>query len=348
MRNHHDIVAIGGSAGALEALLRILPDLPVELPATIFVVVHIGAESPNLLPQLFTTHGNLPAQEAAHDAPFRRGHIYVAPPDYHLLLEKKRMLLSHGAKVNGFRPAIDPLFRSVARHFGPRVIGLVLSGDLDDGTAGLTEIKLHGGIALVQDPADAPFPSMPKSAVANVELDHVVPLHKIAARLADLVRTPATARSAAAGSRRRLAARDSSERTYDKDGLALPGRARNFSCPECGGAMWELTGDNQLRYRCHTGHIHSAASLGHQQQQTLDNALWTAIRSLQEAAELRRRMAARLERGALQTYAKEYLKIAEEADAGADVLREFLHHSRRNSDAQSHRRSRPLAKKRAR
>lgn len=322
MPSHHDIVAIGGSAGAIEALLRILPDLPVGLKAAVFIVVHVAPDSPNSLAQLFTMQGNLPAQLAKHRAVFRPGHVYVAPPDHHLVLERERMVLSHGPKENGFRPAIDPLFRSAAQHFGSRVIGLVLSGNLDDGVAGLNDIKLHGGMALAQDPGDAAFPGLPRNAVANVELDHVVPLHKIANRIAELVATPAKARGA--GRRRNLRARSRGGR--EREPAPVPGRERprNFSCPECGGAMWELTADNQLRFRCHTGHIHSAETLSHGQKQSVETAMWTAMRSLQESAELHRRMAERLDRGALHAYAKEYLRVAEEADEHAGVLRTFL------------------------
>jgi two-component system chemotaxis response regulator CheB len=322
MPNHHDIIAIGGSSGAVEALLRILPDLPVNLPATIFIVLHLSPESPNSLPRLFTNNGNLPAESAVNGATFRPGHIYLAPPDQHLLVEKKRMRLSHDARQNGFRPAIDPLFRSVAHSFGPRVIGLILSGGLDDGVSGLIDIKLHGGIALAQDPSDAVAPSMPQSAVANVELDHVVPLRKIAARLSDLVHAPVTARPKRGG--KHLAGHPAARKVQEDVPVPPMVKPRQFTCPECGGAMWELAGDNQLRFRCHTGHVYSAQGLAHGQSEELEHALWTAIRSLQESAELRRRMATRLERGALKTYAREYLKIAQEAETHAGVLRDYL------------------------
>jgi two-component system chemotaxis response regulator CheB len=324
MPNQHDIVVIGGSSGAVDALLQILPDLPLDLPAAIFVVLHVAPDSPNTLPQLFARQGNLPTESAADGVAFRRGRVYLAPPDRHLLLERKRMVLTDSARQNGFRPAVDPLFRSAAQQFGPRVIGLVLSGDLDDGTAGLIDIKLHGGVALAQDPADASFPGMPRSAVANVELDHVVPLHKIAARLTELIHAPVNGKSSRGHGRKNLAARRTANGSESDPPVPGPETPRHFTCPDCGGAMWELTGDKQLRFRCHTGHVFSAESLSHFQDHELENAVWAAIRTLQESAELRRRMANRLERGALRHYAKEYLKIAQEAETQAGVLRHFL------------------------
>jgi two-component system chemotaxis response regulator CheB len=323
----HDIVVVGGAAGAVEALLRFVPELPADLPAAIFITLHDEAGDAGALPELLSRVGKLPTQLATHGAPFQHGHIYLAPPDRHLTLEKRRMTLVLGPRENGYRPAVDPLFRSAAQAFGTRVIGLVLSGGLDDGTAGLMDIKLHGGIALAQDPSSALYSGMPQSAVSNVELDHIVQVDKMARRLVELVSGSATAR-APAEPRKRLA-RTPSAAAPRKPAAELPpvpqpAFPQNFSCPDCGGAMWELTSDKQLRYRCHTGHTHSSITLGASQDRLVENALWTAIRALQEAAELRRRMAVRLEKHARPGAARDCSRRAKDADRQADVLRDLL------------------------
>ena len=191
------IVVIGGSAGAVEVLLRVVEALPTNFPAPICVVVHTRSDGPGGVRQLLGARGTMTANEVRNGERLEAGHIYVAPPDHHLLVELITVRLTRGPKENRFRPAIDPLFRSAAQAYGAATVGVVLSGNLDDGTAGLWAIKNVGGVAVVQDPADALFPSMPRSATAHVAVDHVVPAAQLAQLLARIVSEPVAPSSGA-------------------------------------------------------------------------------------------------------------------------------------------------------
>jgi two-component system chemotaxis response regulator CheB len=186
----HDIVVIGASAGGVEALMSLARALPIDLPAAVFVVLHIPAHTPSVLPQLLARVGKLPVSHAVDREPVRSGRIYVAPPDRHMLLSGECVRLNTGPQDHNHRPAIDTLFRSAARSYGKRVIGVVLSGALHDGTAGLLAIKLGGGRTVVQDPSEASYPSMPRSALAQVQIDHVATLATLGPLIARLVREP--------------------------------------------------------------------------------------------------------------------------------------------------------------
>jgi two-component system chemotaxis response regulator CheB len=181
------LVVIGASAGGVEALTRLAAGLPPGLPAAVAVVLHVPSTGKSVLPAILTRQGNLPASAALDGEPLTPGHIHVAPPDRHLLVRDGALVLDDGPRLNGHRPAIDSLFRSAAAAAGAGVIGVVLTGTLDDGAAGLAEIKLHGGTTVVQDPEDAQYPSMPAHAIERVAVDHVVPLDEMAALIVELV-----------------------------------------------------------------------------------------------------------------------------------------------------------------
>lgn len=186
----HDVIVIGASAGGVEALSKLVAGLPADLPAALFVVVHIPSEATSVLPRILSRAGPLPAVHVRDGLPIQDGRIYVAPPDYHLLLRSGHVRVVRGPREHGHRPAVDPLFRSAAHYGGPRTVGVILSGVLDDGTSGLQVLKAHGGVAVVQDPDDAFYDGMPRSAVENVDVDHVLPLAEIAPVLARLAHAP--------------------------------------------------------------------------------------------------------------------------------------------------------------
>src|SRR5437588_1312081 len=186
----HDIIVVGASAGGVEALVTLARSLKRNLQAAVFVVLHIPAQSPSLLPEILSRAGPLKAVQATDDMQIEQGHIYSAPPDHHMLMEQGKICVVRGPKENRHRPAIDPLFRSAALAYGPRVIGVILTGSLDDGTAGLLAVKRRGGIAVVQDPHEALYPSMPRSALENVDVDYTLPLSAITSLLARLAREP--------------------------------------------------------------------------------------------------------------------------------------------------------------
>ncbi|GAA3930374.1 chemotaxis protein CheB [Hymenobacter algoricola] len=264
------------------------------MPAAVLVVQHLAADSSGAyLVTCLARHTTLRCQLAEHGMPVEPGHLYLAPPDRHLLVSAGRLLVAQGPRENHYRPAADTLFRSAAAHYGARVIGVVLTGMLHDGTAGLEFIKRCGGLALVQDPADAEFPSMPESALRNVAIDDVVPLARLGARLEELVLQPVTEVLPIPEDIQLEAA--IAERVVS---LGTPaeasqlGRQVPLTCPDCGGSLWQLENGRVLRYRCHTGHAFTADSLLKESQEALEESLWVAIRMLEERKTLLTNMSA--------------------------------------------------------
>jgi two-component system chemotaxis response regulator CheB len=316
-----DILVIGGSAGGLEILQRVLNELPPDLPASVFIVVHFGDQS--MLSRVLDRASSLPVTEARSGEVPRRGHVYVAIPGEHMLLHDDHILLSRGPRENQARPAIDPLFRSAAATYGPRVVGLVLSGSLSDGTAGLRAIKRCGGLALAQDPRDALVSSMPLNALRHVELDEVLRTSDIAARLSLLVRQPAPppvqvpleVRLEAA-----IAAQELADMQID-DTLGRPSR---FTCPECHGALWEIEDGPLLRYRCHAGHAYTDEAMLASQTEEIDRLLGTLLRSHQERAALARRMAENERSLGRDSLAETLARRALDYDRGAQLMKELL------------------------
>lgn len=268
----HDLIAMGGSAGSVEALLRLVPHLPRDLGAAVLLTLHLPADSPSNLPRILSARGPLPARAARNGEQATPGVIHVARPDRHLELVDGKLQLTRGPRENGYRPAVDTLFRSVARARGPRAVGVVLSGALDDGAAGLLAVKRAGGLAVVQDPKDALYPSMPRSALREVGADHVVPADAIGPLLAQLTSVEPAASLAA---------------ELEPERVGSP-----FSCPDCGGVLDFLPG-GPLRLRCQVGHGWTARSLVQGQSDDLEYALWAAYRALVEHARLLHAMADR-------------------------------------------------------
>lgn len=323
---NRDIILLGASAGGLEALKRIARDLPRDLPAALFVVLHIGTNRRSALPAILSAAGPLPAVWAEDGAPIEPGRIHVAPPDHHLLIEPGRLRLSRGPRENRTRPAVDPLFRSAALAYGPRVTGVVLSGALGDGTAGLAEIKRRDGISVVQDPEDAEFPGMPLSALRYTEVDYCAPATEIADLLTRLARgQPRLARPQHLrwGGRRQVAQLASGQEEKMTGGYDLMSPVA-LTCPLCGGAVAETTEDSLPYYTCHIGHRFAAADLDEAQFRELERALEVALRVLNERAALCRRMAGSARgRGAVHAAAR-WDAAAQEAEERAEVLRPFI------------------------
>jgi two-component system, chemotaxis family, protein-glutamate methylesterase/glutaminase len=282
----HHIIAIGTSAGGMEALTCLVRQFPPDIRATIFIVQHLApqATAETLLHRL-QAYTKIPCKVARHQEQFQPGTIYIGPSDFHLLIKRNRMLVTKGARENRYRPAIDPLFRSAAVVYGPRVIGVVLTGLLDDGTAGLQAIKQCGGVAVVQDPKDAAYPDMPQSALSNVEVDHCVPLDEMGLLLKTLItrrhakRTiiPQDVRTEALIAERVL----SDVAQVNGLGTHVP-----YNCPNCGGVLWEMKARRAGRYRCHTGHSFTATALVTAQSEKIEEVLWVAMRMLEERKNL--------------------------------------------------------------
>jgi two-component system, chemotaxis family, protein-glutamate methylesterase/glutaminase len=294
MQNRH-LIVIGASAGGIEALRELVAQLPADFPAPIAVVLHTAPQAPGVLHEILARSGALPAVSPSSGERLKSGHIYVAPPDFHLLIEPGMVRITKGPRENRFRPAIDPLFRSAAQVYGPRAIGVILTGNLDDGTAGLWAIKQLGGVAVVQDPDDAMFPSMAESAIRHVNVDHVVPLSAIGPVLVSLVRQPAAAETAHRPTNLDLEVRIAKEEDPIRAGVTHMGQPSTFACPECHGVLLQMKEAGRVRFRCHTGHAYSAESLLAEISEGIENALWNAIRSMQEGALLMRELGTHVE-----------------------------------------------------
>jgi two-component system chemotaxis response regulator CheB len=317
----HDIILIGASAGGVQALSRVIGGLPGDLPAAVFVVLHISPYGRSAMPAILSRVGILPATHAGDGESIKAGHIYVASADHHLMVEPGRVRLSRAPTENGQRPSVDVLFRSAAQAYGPRCIGVVLTGNLDDGTVGLAVVKKYGGIAVVQDPDEADYPSMPRSALHNVEVDHVSLLAGIPPLLVKLAREPAIEVSP-------LPEVDSMKKELehgkDPEEAGVPS---DLTCPECGGSLRESRiMEGVIHFRCRTGHAYSPETLLVKQADVVDAAIWAAVRALHENAELARRMDRRLQQtGMAAKLAHErYERRAQEAERHAEVLRRLL------------------------
>ncbi|MDB4949115.1 MAG: chemotaxis protein CheB [Gemmatimonadetes bacterium] len=320
----HEIIVIGASAGGVEALSTLVSGLPAGLPAAVLVVVHIPANATSVLPAILSRSGPLPAAHAVDGELVVPGRIYVAPTDHHLMLRRGRVEVVRGPRENATRPAVDPLFRSAARAYGRRVVGVVLSGMLDDGTVGLGVVKSCGGLAVVQDPADAVYPSMPSSAIENVRVDHVVPLSRIASLLVELVaQEPAGAAPGMSAEEEVEVSIDEMDEgahaAYDR-----PGVLSSLTCPECHGSLWEVGDDDALHFRCRVGHAYSPQTLYSEQAEAVEAAVWAALQVLEERALLAARMAERMERRGQAAIAQRFADQASEAKAHAAVLRRVL------------------------
>lgn len=317
------LIVVGASSGGVRALQILASQLPAGFPAPVLAVQHIGS-NPSILPSLLVKNGRLPATHAVDQERITPGRIHVAPPDYHMLVEDGVIRLSHGAKENHTRPAIDPLFRSAAISRGAGAIGVLLTGSLDDGTAGLQVIKQCGGTVVVQDPHDAENPSMPLSAIRYVDVDHVVTLESLGELLLSLVSREVVARAARPAEavvRENELMLGKGEFMEHLEAIAKPS---TFVCPECDGALWEIEGGEPKRYRCHTGHAFTLRTLHHAQSEGTDEALWSALRALQEK-ELLLKALADSHRSALDE--REAVRLDEEAQriAGhASTLRRMI------------------------
>jgi len=322
---HRDIVVIGASAGGIEALQTLLRPLRPDLDASLFVTVHFPENSTSVLPRILTRAGRLQAVSAVDGESIVPGRIYVAPPSNHLLIEHGTVRLARGPRENGNRPAIDPMFRSAAVAYGPRVIGVVLTGLLDDGTSGLAAIKRAGGLAVVQDPADALFPSMPESAIQFVAVDRVVPIKAMGATLTTLIEEPLET-AAPAPTRddimeNRFSAGDIRAIEHEEK---HPGTPSSFGCPDCGGVLWEISDGEFVRFRCRVGHGWTSEALLAQQTSNLDDALWVALRTLEESASLSRQIAERHRSRGAEALASRFEAQAESSEVKGAVIRDAL------------------------
>jgi two-component system chemotaxis response regulator CheB len=317
-----DIIVIGASAGGVDALPRLIGSLPADLPASVFVVLHIPAQGRDLMPDIIRRSASLSVAHGIDGERVRQGHVYVAPPDHHLQIDGMHVRLSRGPRENFHRPSIDTLFRSAADSYGSRVVGVVLTGNLDDGTAGLHAVKSRGGIAIVQDPKDALVPAMPQSALRNVKVNHCLALAQIGPLLVRLATTRDTRRSKKGVSR--MKKRTMSPKEMEKE-FGLP---TSFVCPECNGPLWETKAGPSLQFRCHVGHAYSPDSLLADHADGLERALWSAVRTFDERASLLRRLGERKYHA--ESVGKNWKIKANELEQHAEAIRTLLQTTQRD------------------
>jgi two-component system chemotaxis response regulator CheB len=298
--------------------------LPASLQASVFIVLHTSPDSPSVLPKILARAGVLSASQPRDGEKLKRGHIYVAPPDRHLLLHREQVRVIRGPHENRHRPAIDPLFRSAAFYYGPRVVGVVLTGALNDGASGMVAVKRRGGIAVVQDPREAMYPSMPRSVIETVEVDHVLPVGKIASLLSELAASPVQEEAYPMSDELELEVQIVEGTSTDPNVLDRLGTPSYFTCPECHGTLWEIHDSDLLRFRCRVGHAFTAESMLAQHDTSVEAALWAAARSLEESATLNRRIAERARNISSETVAERFELKAEEAWSQSEVIRRLL------------------------
>jgi two-component system chemotaxis response regulator CheB len=311
----HEIIVIGASVGGVDALPRLIASLPADLPASVFVVLHSAPHGPGLLPHIIRKTSALPVRHAIDREKILPGRVYVSRPDLHLMVDGNQVRMVRGPKENFHRPSIDALFRTAAESYGARVVGVVLTGNLDDGTAGLHAIKSLGGVAIVQDPKDATAPAMPRSALRNVKVNHCLPLARIGPLLVRLATTrdvPKSAKALPPGERLL------SPKAMEKE-FGLP---TSFVCPECDGPLWETKPGRSLQFRCHEGHAYSPDSLLADQAVALERLLWSAARTFDERASLLRRLGKRKYHS--ETVGKNAGAKARELETQSALIRKLL------------------------
>jgi two-component system chemotaxis response regulator CheB len=318
MKTAPAIVVIGASAGGVDALLKLVAALPTDLPAAVFIVLHVGSHKSEL-PGLLDRLGGLPAAHAEDGDSIESGRIYVAPPDHHMVIQRGRISLTKGPRENWARPAIDPLFRSAADVYGPNVIGAILTGALNDGTAGLYQVAQAGGVTVVQDPLDAHNPSMPESALTHVAVDHCLPLVKIGPLLVGLIDERSNMPTLPAPTMKEQPQQDEEMAAEFTENMPAA-----VTCPDCGGALRRRELGSLTQFACHIGHIYTAEVMMVAQFVTLERFIESAMRSLDERAELCRQMAEKAIPDGLEQKGSPWDAAMREAHEQTEPLRKLL------------------------
>jgi two-component system chemotaxis response regulator CheB len=319
----HNLIVIGTSAGGITVLSNLLKLFPVDLNAAVLIVMHLSPHRASILPDILNNVSKLPVHVANDGTKILCKHVYIAPPNYHMLVKKNKIHLTSGPTVNYSRPAIDPLFYSAAVAYGSKTFGVLCSGMLDDGTAGFAAIKNHGGVTIVQDPKEAEYPEMPRNALESGVVDYSLPILKIASLLVKLSSnstvTPIKLARENSMKSKIIGGQDyiTEEKTLEQIGAASV-----FSCPECNGTLWEINEEKITRFRCRIGHAYGIESLLVAHTDSLERIMWIAVRALEESASIAKRIAEKNHASADTT--KHFIKRAKVAEENAKKLRNFL------------------------
>ncbi len=320
-----NLIVVGASAGGVAALRELAGGLPPDLAVPVLIALHIAPHAGTNLPDILSRAGPLPAAYARDGELLAAGRLYLAAPDHHLGVEDGHARLTRGPRDNGHRPSVDVLFRSAARAYGPRAVGVVLSGTLYDGTAGLLALRRRGGIGVVQDPEDAAFPDMPRSALDIAGADHVVSIAEMPALLAELADGASARRTGSGAAHAPMP--ESSSREGPPGGVPSP-----YGCPDCGGVLWEMNGGDVPRFECRVGHGYSPEGLLVSQEDRIDDALWASFRALSENASLARKLEARARERGARASAQRFGDRALEAERRARTLQRLLDARNRHED----------------
>jgi two-component system chemotaxis response regulator CheB len=327
MSHKGKVIVIGASAGGVEALIELVKTLPENFENSIFIVQHTSPYSKSNLPGILARHTHLQVDHAIDGEKIKTGKIYIAPPDHHLLLDEEHVSVKKGPKENRFRPSIDALFRSAAYFYRDNVIGIVLSGMLNDGTSGLWTIKRFGGIGIIQDPQDALFSDMPENALEFVSVDFIVPVNKMAALLTKLAEQKKSVDADVTAEEMNLLKTEVVIARQDNAfemGIMNMGKLSPFTCPECHGALISLEEGKTVRYRCHTGHAFSASTLLAGVTTTVEETLWNAMRALEETTMLLEEIGRQYKEVGNKDAAKKFLQKAEHTRQRARMMHETV------------------------
>ena len=332
-----NIIVIGASAGGFDALKKLVRGLPQDFQASIFVVWHMSPDIRGVLPQVLSRENTIEVAHAYDGEPIKPNRIYVAPPDRHLLIENGQARVTRGPKENRFRPAVDPLFRSAAYAYNNRVIGVILSGALDDGTAGLWTVKHRGGTAVVQDPDDAEVPSMPENALREVEVDYCVPVSEMADLLVRLSKEKAAETSEVImedDEKTKIEIGIAAEDGAFESGIMKFGELTPFTCPDCHGVLSKIKDGKRARFRCHTGHAFSADALLATVTENIEDSLYSAMRGVEESIMLLNHIGDHFAEVNQTKLAAMYFKKAKEAQNRVQIVRQVvLTHEQLSTDS---------------
>ncbi|WP_207431952.1 chemotaxis protein CheB [Sabulibacter ruber] len=326
--NHHDVIVIGTSAGGMTVLLKLLEQLPASLPASIFIVQHLARNSnAEILVDRLNRSTELVCEVAQHEKAFAPGHVYFCPEDHHLLLQRGRMLVTKGPRENLFRPAIDPLFRSAAAAYDSRVIGIILTGMLQDGTVGMQAVKRSGGLTMVQLPAEAEYPDMPQSVLNEMEVDYSVPVGEMGLLLQELASVPASLDHLVPDDIKyeaTIAERLMTQGNGHTHEMGVMGPQVPLTCPDCGGALWEVKNGQLSHLRCHAGHTFTPESYLAGNLEALEETMWVALRMLEERRTMLNSMADQDRKRGSNYWASTQEERAEELKVHIERIRNLL------------------------
>jgi two-component system chemotaxis response regulator CheB len=318
------VVVVGASAGGFQAVSKLLSTLPEHMPAAIFVVIHLAkASQAGIIQSYFEKESKYTCRIPEHEEEIKAGMIYFAPPDYHMLLKADKILLTKGPHENRWRPSINVLFRSAAAVYDSRTVGIIMSGMMDDGTSGMSAVKRSGGICIVQEPSEAEYPDMVQNVLNNVDVDYQVPVSDMGYILDDIFSKPVL-NSQPIPEEVKLEAEITERMATSISSLEQIAVRSNYSCPDCGGGLWEIKNEKEPRFRCYTGHAYSAHSLLEKQGEELEESVWVSIRMLEERRNLLLQLAHRDTKANSGSFRETQINRADELNLHINRLKDLL------------------------